>query len=213
MRSSRFQLAIVSVALFAGCTPRPASGPSPVGQGPAPVATTGTRAGPPAGQAQPGTPGPGGPGGPGGAARRPPNPMAQDTARRKQVDSILVAIKGRENEPAGDVFKNVKNLKSMPAGDFVRNMDTIYGRGLGMTCANCHVVGQYDGDTRKNKRVAREMQAMEDYINTVQLANIKELDEDFHKVSCVTCHTGSGHPRNTMAVPMPSAAPLPALSR
>ena len=139
--------------------------------------------------------------------------MAQDTARRKQVDSILVAIKGRENEPAGDVFKNVKVLKSMPAGDFVRNMDTIFGRGLGMTCANCHVIGQYDGDTRKNKRIARDMQTMQDYINTVQLANIKELDEDFHKVSCVTCHAGNGHPRNTMPVPAPSNAALPALSR
>ncbi|MEO5902698.1 MAG: photosynthetic reaction center cytochrome c subunit family protein [Gemmatimonadaceae bacterium] len=188
MRSSRFQLVIVSAALFAGCTPRPASEPAPVVRVSTPVATT-------------------------GAARRPPNPMAQDTARRKQVDSILVAIKGRENEPAGNVFKNVKVLKAMPAGDFVRNMDTIYGRGLGMTCANCHVVGQYDGDTRKNKRVAREMQTMEDYINTVQLANTKELDEDFHKVSCVTCHAGNGHPRNTMPVPAPSSASLPALSR
>ena len=139
--------------------------------------------------------------------------MQQDTVRRKQVDSILVAIKGRENEPAGNVFKNVKVLKAMPAGEFVRNMDTIYGRGLGMTCANCHVIGQFDGDTRKNKRVAREMQTMQDYINTQQLANIKELDEDFHKVSCVTCHAGNGHPRNTMPVPMPSTAPLPALSR
>jgi len=139
--------------------------------------------------------------------------MAQDTARRKQVDSILVAIKGRENEPAGDVFKNVKVLKSMPAGDFVRNMDTIYGRGLGMTCANCHVVGQFDGDTRKNKRVARDMQVMENYINTAQLPNIKELDEDFHKVSCVTCHAGSGKPRNAMPVPSPSAVALPPLSR
>jgi photosynthetic reaction center cytochrome c subunit len=134
--------------------------------------------------------------------------MAQDTARKKQVDSILVAIAGKENQPAGTVFKNVKVLKDMPAGDFVRQMDTNFGRGLGMTCANCHVIGQYDGDTRKNKRVAREMQTMENYINSVQLANIKELDEDFHKVSCVTCHAGTGHPRNTMPVPMPSTEPL-----
>jgi len=139
--------------------------------------------------------------------------MAQDTARHKQVDSILVAIAGRENQPAGTVFKNVKVLKDMPAGEFVRNMDTIYGRGLGMSCANCHVVGQYDGDTRKNKRVAREMQVMENYINSVQLANIKELDEDYTTVSCVTCHLGSGHPRATMAVPAPSTSALPPLSR
>lgn len=196
MRSSHFQLVMVSAALFAGCAPRQASEPAPVRQGPSAVATAGPAMTPP-----------------GAAGRRPPNPMAQDTARRKQVDSILVAIKGRESEPAGDVFKNVKILKSMRAGEFVRQMDTIYGRGLGMTCANCHVVGQYDGDTRKNKRIAREMQTMEDYINTVQLANIKELDEDFHKVSCVTCHAGTAHARNTMAVPSPSNAELPPLSR
>ncbi len=139
--------------------------------------------------------------------------MAQDTIRRKLVDSILVAIAGHEKEPAGTVFKNVKLLKEMPAGDFVRSMDMIYGRGLGMTCANCHVIGQFDGDTRKNKRVAREMQSMEDYINTERLPNVKELDEDFNKVSCVTCHMGSSKPKNTMAVPMPSNAALAPLSR
>ncbi|HZK78689.1 MAG TPA: photosynthetic reaction center cytochrome c subunit family protein [Gemmatimonadaceae bacterium] len=209
MRSSRLELVLISAALFAGCTPHPSSEPSPVGKGPA--ATTGGQAPAPGQQPTGGPEVARGPGGPGG--RRPPNPMAQDTVRRKLVDSILVAIAGHEKEPAGTVFKNVKLLKDMPAGDFVRSMDTIYGRGLGMTCANCHVIGQFDGDTRKNKRVAREMQTMENYINSQQLPNIKELDEDYTKVSCVTCHLGSGKPKNTMAVPMPSTAPLPPLSR
>ncbi len=204
MRSREFQLVMVSVAFFAGCTPSPTTQPTPSGQGTATNAPQDVAAGVAA-------PGPGGPGGPGN--RRPPNPMAQDTARRKQVDSILVAIAGRENEPAGTVFKNVKVLKDMPAGAFVRNMDTVYGRGLGMSCANCHVMGQYDGETRKNKRVARDMQVMQNYINSVQLSGIKELDEDYTKVSCVTCHAGSGHPKNTMAVPMPSAQSLPPLAR
>lgn len=185
MKSSRFELVLIFAALFAGCTPPPSSEPSPVGQG---------SGGPPGG-------------------RRPPNPMQQDTVRRKQVDSILVAIAGKENQPAGTVFKNVKLLKDMPAGDFVRSMDTTYGRGLWMTCANCHVIGKFDGDTRKNKRVARDMQVMENYINSQQLPNIKELDEDFTQVSCVTCHLGSSKPRNKMAVPMPSNAALPPLSR
>lgn len=209
MRSSRLELVVISAALFAGCTPPPSSEPSPVGKGT--VATTGATA--PA--QQPAGPGgqrvPGGPGGP--AGRRPPNPMAQDTIRRKLVDSILVAIAGHENEPAGKVFKNVRLLRDMPAGDFVRSMDTIYGRGLGMTCGNCHVIGQFDGDTRKNKRVARDMQVMVNYINTQELPNIKELDEDFTTVSCVTCHMGSSKPKNKMAVPMPSNAALPPLSK
>lgn len=119
----------------------------------------------------------------------------------------MLTIAGRENQPAGTVFKNVKLLKEMPAGEFLKKMDVTYGRGLGMGCGNCHVIGQYDGDTRKNKRIAREMQKMTDYINATQLASVKELDEDFVKVSCVTCHAGSGRPKNTM--PVPSAAGMP----
>lgn len=117
------------------------------------------------------------------------------------------AIAGRENEPAGTVFKNVKLLKQMPAGEFLKNMDVNYGRGLGMSCGNCHVLTKYDDDTRKNKRVAREMQEMTDYINKVRLVSIRELDEDRVNISCVTCHAGSGRPRNTMAVPLPAAVP------
>lgn len=209
MRSHIRQLVFLSAVLCAGCAPRPTSQPVPAGQGTGSAASTKTV------EPAPGLAGSGFPAGPSGpgAGRRPANPMAQDTARRKQVDSILVAIAGRENEPAGRVFKNVKVLKDMPAGQFVRQMDTNYGRGLGMTCANCHVIGQYDGDTRKNKRVSRDMQLIVNYINNVQLTNIRELDEDFTKVSCVTCHAGSGHPRNTMAVPLPSNVQLPPLSR
>lgn len=136
--------------------------------------------------------------------RRAPNPIAQDSARRAQVDSIMRAIAGRETEPAGTVFKNVKLLKNVPAAEFLKNMDVNYGRGLGMGCGNCHVPGKYDEDTRKNKRVAREMQEMTNHINTVRLAQIKELDEDYTKITCVTCHAGSGHPKTTMAVPQPA---------
>jgi hypothetical protein len=128
--------------------------------------------------------------------------MQQDTLRRAQVDSIMRTIAGRENEPAGKVFKNVKLLKDMPAAQFLKNMDENYGRGLGMTCGNCHVIGQFDQDTRKNKRIARQMQELTDYLNSERLPKVQEIDEDFVKVSCVTCHAGSGHPKNTMAVPM-----------
>jgi hypothetical protein len=207
MKSTGFQLVLVSAALFAGCTPHPSSQPAPAGQ----VSAASPSANAPV-SGQQGPPGSGLPGGPpGGPGRRPPNPMAQDTVRRKLVDSVLASIAGRENEPAGTVFKNVKVLKDMPAGEFVRQMDTLYGRALGYTCANCHVIGQYDGDTRKNKRNARDMQVMVNYINSVQLANMKELDEDFTHVSCATCHTGNGHPKNTIGVLPPPTQALPPL--
>jgi len=183
---------VLAAIIVGSCTSQPASqAPSP--QPSAPVAQTVP------------TPGPGGPGGPGGQGRR-PNPVQQDSARRAQVDSIMHAIAGREQQPASQVFKNVKLLKDMPAAAFLKNMDENYGRGLGMGCGNCHVLGKFDEDTRKNKRVARDMQEMTDYINTVRLANIKELDEDYVKVTCVTCHAGSGHPKATMPVPMPASS-------
>lgn len=183
MRHSRFWMVVLGATAVASCTStQPSQAPSPQ----------------PSVQA--------GAGAPGGAPRRAPNPVAQDSVRRAQVDSIMHTIAGRENEPAGTVFKNVKILKDMPAGEFLKNMDVNYGRGLGMTCGNCHVIGQYDGDTRKNKRIARQMQEMTNHINTSQLPNVKELDEDYPKVTCVMCHMGSGHPKNTMAVPPPPAS-------
>jgi hypothetical protein len=84
-------------------------------------------------------------------------------------------------------------------------MNENYGRGLGMSCGNCHVIGQYDQDTRKNKRLARQMQEMTNYINAERLGKMQEIDSDFEHITCVTCHAGSGHPKTTMAVPTPPA--------
>jgi len=193
MRQSRLWLVVLGATIVGSCTSTQTSqapAPAPAPEGEAKTAAPPPAAGPPGAT----------------APRRAPNPIVQDSIRRAQVDSIMRTIAGRENDPAGKVFKNVKLLKDMPASEFLKNMDVNYGRGLGMSCGNCHVVGQYDGDTRKNKRIAREMQEMTDYINTARLPNIKELDEDYTKVTCVTCHAGSGHPRATMAVPLPQAA-------
>lgn len=184
MRSMNRGLLGLAAIAIGSCTSQPTA------QAPAPQAAVPT-------MGVGGIPGPGGPG-------RRPNPAQQDTARRAQVDSIMHAIAGKEQQPASQVFKNVKLLKDMPAAVFLKNMDEIYGRGLGMGCGNCHVLGKFDDDSRKNKRVARQMQEMTDYINTVRLANIKELDEDYVKVTCVTCHAGSGHPKATMPVPLPT---------
>ena len=131
--------------------------------------------------------------------------MQQDTARRALVDSIMKTIAGRENEAAGTVFKNVKNLKDVPAGMFLKTMDEQFGRGLGWACSNCHVIGKFDEDSRKNKRIARQMQEMQDHINNVRLKNVKELDEKYEATSCVMCHRGTNEPKAEMAVP--GAAP------
>ena len=44
--------------------------------------------------------------------------------RRATVDSILATIAGRENEPAGEVFRNVKELKDLR---FVRVVPRVEG--------------------------------------------------------------------------------------
>ena len=64
-----------------------------------------------------------------------------------------------------------------------------------------HVLGKFDDDSRKNKRIARQMQEMTDHINTVRLANIKELDAVYDRTTCVMCHRGANEPKGTMAVP------------
>ena len=189
-------IASLTVVAIACARTKPGTTPAPAGPSVAAVPAAGA---------------PGAPGGPGGPPRRrpPPNPMQQDTVRRATVDSILASIAGRENQPAGTVFKNVKLLKNLTAAEFLRTMDTQYGRGLGWTCSNCHVVGKWDDDTRKNKRIARQMQAMQDYINGTQLASVKELDAEYDKATCVMCHRGSNEPRGEMAQPttLPPAVP------
>ena len=189
MRGIRFWAIMSSVALLSACSPAPAtvSRPEPA-------------ASPPAGQPAPGQ-------GPGPRRRPPPNPAVQDSLRRSQVDSILKTIAGRELEPAGRVFRNVKVLKDMPAGEFIRQMDTNYGRGLGWTCNNCHTIGEFDSDTRKNKRIARQMQELTLLLNQRELPKVKELDAEYEKVTCVMCHRGSNEPKGTMALP---PAPSPA---
>ncbi len=143
------------------------------------------------------------PGAPGAAPRRrvPPNPWQQDTVRRATVDSILRSIAGREDQRAGDVFQNVKLLKNMPAREFLALMDGQYGRGLGWTCTNCHVPGNFQDDSKKNKKIARQMQAMQDYINNRSLARVKELDAEYDKATCAMCHKGSAEPHGDFPVP------------
>lgn len=136
--------------------------------------------------------------------RRRPDPRVQDSVRRANVGRLLAEIAGREQEPAGHVFRNVQALKHVPAGELLRLMDEQYGRGLGWACSNCHVPGQWASDEKKNKTLARGMQRLTDRINATDLPAMPEIGtNEFDKVSCVTCHRGAVHPANTMAVPAP----------
>jgi len=68
------------------------------------------------------------------------------------VKEVLATIAGKENRPAGEVFKNVQLLKDVPAGRLLRIMDTGYSRSLGVDCDHCHVEDRWDADEKRPKR-------------------------------------------------------------
>jgi len=130
-----------------------------------------------------------------------PNPYLQDSIRVATIADIMTSIAGRENEPAGKVFKNVLLHKDMPAKDFLKKMNEEYGRGLGAVCTGCHVAKEWDNDTKKNKTITRDMERMTRVINETHLAKTQDLDDDFPKATCVMCHRGTAHMPNTMPKP------------
>lgn len=111
---------------------------------------------------------------------------------RHTVD-LLASIKGKENRPAGEVFKNVQILKNIPAGRFLRIMDIGYTKSLGVTCEHCHVEDRWDADELRPKRAAREMAVMTQEINQ-RLLKMENLDDEESTVNCTTCHRGNIKP-------------------
>ena len=105
---------------------------------------------------------------------------------------LFEAIKGREGQPAEQVFKNIRQLKGRPAGQVLRAMNS-FSRALGVTCAHCHVVGEWEKDDKPTKEIARGMIRMVGSINTEQLKSIPNLRPEA-TVSCSTCHRGATRP-------------------
>ena len=105
------------------------------------------------------------------------------------VTDLLQAIKGQENKPAGEVFKNVKILKNIPAGRFLRIMDMGYARSLGVGCDHCHSEDRWEADEKRPKLAAREMMLMVQDLNA-KLATMEHIDNTEPTVNCTTCHRG-----------------------
>ena len=146
-----------------------------------------------------------------GPRRIPPTPMKLDTLRREAVAELMATLVGRENEPAGTVFKNVKLHKLMPAKEFVTMMDEQFGRGLGVNCTGCHMDNKdYASDARKDKSIAMQMVRMQRDIDKKYIAKVKELDDPRPKTTCVMCHRGATHLTTEMDVP---TAPVPLRKR
>ncbi|MGH9936513.1 MAG: c-type cytochrome, partial [Blastocatellia bacterium] len=92
------------------------------------------------------------------------------------------------------VYKNIQLLKGVPAGRLLRVMEIGYARSLGVTCAHCHVAGQWEKEDKPTKQVAREMAAMTRALNTDLLKKIKGLKNETPTVNCTTCHRGQTKP-------------------
>ena len=106
-----------------------------------------------------------------------------------QVQDLLRQIAGKENRPAGEVFKNVQMLKDVPAGRFLRIMDTGYSKSLGVSCDHCHVEERWEADEKRPKRATREMMKLVRDINA-SLGQMQEIDTSDATVNCTTCHRG-----------------------
>ncbi|HXG37220.1 MAG TPA: c-type cytochrome [Bacteroidota bacterium] len=120
-----------------------------------------------------------------------PAQQPQQRERNKHALAIEESIKGRENEPAETVFKNIQMFKGMPAGRVLRVMEGAYTNALGVSCDHCHVEGKWESDDKRPKQVARKMAAMmRDLNQTVKAATGK----DDATVNCVTCHRGDTKP-------------------
>ena len=127
-----------------------------------------------------------------------PDPaIAADNAHSAR--QVADRIRGRENEPAATVFRNVRLewMRTVPAGTFLDIMEGGYARALGVRCTHCHVEGDFASDEKRPKQAAREMAVMHYDINQKLLA-MRHLrgsgDERF--INCSTCHRGAVDPHD-----------------
>jgi hypothetical protein len=114
--------------------------------------------------------------------------------QNQKLAELTKRIAGQETKPAGEVFKNIQILKSMPAGRLLKVMELGYSKSLGVNCAHCHVVDQWEKDDKPTKQITREMIKMAGAINNDYLKNIKNLKSENPVINCTTCHRGQVKP-------------------
>ena len=127
------------------------------------------------------------------AAKEPPNQEINDGFVRQ----ISKQIAGHEQDPSGQVFKNIQVdfLKKVPAERLLLIMNLGYSRALGVNCKHCHVEDDFSKDDKRPKRCARDMALMHFDINQ-RLARMQNLapNPNGHFINCSTCHRGQIDP-------------------
>ncbi len=202
----------VVLALAAGlsCAHSTSHAPPTATPNPAPGAGIAASPGAPAAQPEPGrgaerggppNGAPGRIGGRFGGRGRVPLTPEQRAARRdslaemrkdviSQIDTQLAQrTADYENKRAGDVFKNLQLFQDSTVGALLRTMDDM-GHALSFSCGSCHVPGQWDDDSKGNKRTARMMIEMVETINSTEMPKLGRGPRT-PIINCVTCHRGS----------------------
>ena len=118
-----------------------------------------------------------------------------DDTNSKLLNRFGTEIKGRENEPAGQVFRNVQYLKDVNAATPLAIMDIGYSRALGVSCTYCHAEQDFATDEKRPKRAAREMHVMHRSFNDQLRKMVNgETPADARSINCTTCHRGRAIP-------------------
>src|SRR5215475_16184634 len=112
---------------------------------------------------------------PGSTASAMKEPSTQDV-NDALVQQISKQIAGHEQEPSGQVFKNIQVdfLQKVPAGRLLLIMNQGYSRALGVNCKHCHAADDFSKDDKRPKRCARDMALMHFSINQ-QLTKMQNL--------------------------------------
>jgi hypothetical protein len=131
-------------------------------------------------------------------ASEPTTPQAIQQSNADSVAALSKQIAGKEDQPAEAVFKNIKILTGVPAGNLLKIMQFGYSKSLGVTCAHCHVSGQWDKDDKQPKQITRDMSKMAHSIIFDYLRNIDGLRDRNPLVNCTTCHRGQLKPALNM---------------
>ena len=124
----------------------------------------------------------------------PSTPEAIKQFNDEQVAALSKQIAGKEGQPSEAVFKNIKILNGVPAGNLLKIMQMGYSRALGVSCAHCHVIGQWEKDDKPAKPIARDMSKMSHTIIFDLLRNIDGLKDRDPLINCTTCHRGQIKP-------------------
>lgn len=135
-------------------------------------------------------------------AQTTPTP-APEFDQKAAIAKLREQIKGREQEPAGKVFKNINTpmLKDAPAARLLGVMEFGFARSLGVNCTHCHVADKWESEDKSQKQIARDMSALVARVNGELLKGIKNLKSETPTINCTTCHRGEVKP----ALNMPAA--------